>query len=82
MTSAAVAAPNTSPASDETEGRVITGGSQEPVRPITIPVSEDVLRKLKIIAIVRNTSVGELLADAAAGIVKRDLRKALAKLGE
>lgn len=51
-------------------------------KPLTIMLPDDILKKLKIVAIVRETSVSELVADAAAGVVKRELKKALAKLGE
>jgi len=54
----------------------------EPAKPITIMLPDDVLKKLKIIAIMRGTSVSEVLADAAVSVVKRDLKKVLGKLGE
>jgi hypothetical protein len=57
-----------------------SGAQTEPVRPITIALPDDVLKKLKIVAIVRETSVSELVADAAAGVVKRDLKKVLTKI--
>lgn len=49
-------------------------------KPITIQLRDDVLQRLKIVAILQDTSVGELLADAAAVLVKRDLKKLLGKL--
>ncbi len=49
-------------------------------KPVTIQLRDDVLRRLKILAILQETSVGELLADAAAGLIKRDLKKLLGKL--
>lgn len=49
-------------------------------KPITIQLRDDVLQRLKIVAILQDTSVGELLADAAATLVKRDLKKLLGKL--
>lgn len=49
-------------------------------KPVTIQLRDDVLQKLKIVAILQETSVSELLADAAAALVKRDLRKLLGKL--
>lgn len=57
-------------------------GSQKPEnsRPVTIQLRDDILQKLKIVAILQETSVSELLADAAAALVKRDLRKLLGKL--
>jgi len=54
--------------------------SAEPTKPITIMLPDDVLKKLKIVAIVRETSVSELVADAAAGVVRRELKKALSKI--
>ena len=52
----------------------------EPTKPITIMLPDDVLKKLKIVAIVRETSVSELLAEAAAAVVKKELKKALSKI--
>ena len=49
-------------------------------KPVTIQLRDDVLQKLKIVAILQETSVSELLADAAASLVKRDLKKLLGKL--
>jgi hypothetical protein len=49
-------------------------------KPVTIQLRDDVLQRLKIVAILQDTSVGELLADAAAALVKRDLKKLLGKL--
>jgi len=52
----------------------------ESTKPITIMVPEDTLRKLKIIAIMKESSVSDLLAEAATAVVKRDLKKLLGKL--
>lgn len=52
----------------------------EPTKPITIMLPDDLLKKLKIVAIVRETSVSELVAEAAVGVVKRELKKALSKI--
>lgn len=49
-------------------------------KPVTIQLRDDVLQRLKIVAILQDTSVGDLLAEAAATLVKRDLKKLLAKL--
>ena len=52
----------------------------ESTKPITIMVPEDTLRKLKIVAIMKESSVSDLLAEAATAVVKRDLKKLLGKL--
>lgn len=52
----------------------------ENAKPVTIQLRDDVLQKLKIVAILQETTVGELLADAAASLVKRDLKKLLGRL--
>ncbi len=57
-----------------------SGASRAETKPLTIMLPDDVLKKLKIVAIVRETSVSELVADAAAGVVKRELKKALVKI--
>jgi hypothetical protein len=60
-----------------------TAGNQtEPTKPITIALAEDVLKKLRIIAIVKESSVTALISEAAAGVVRRELKKALSKLSE
>lgn len=56
------------------------GATLEPTKPITIMLPDDVLKKLKIVAIVKETSVSELVAEAAAGVVRRDLKRALTKV--
>jgi hypothetical protein len=52
----------------------------ENTKPVTILVPEDTLRRLKVIAIIRDTTVGEMLVDAAAALVRRDLKKVLSRL--
>jgi hypothetical protein len=52
----------------------------ESTKPITIMLPDDLLKKLKVVAIVRESSVGELVAEAAAAVVKRELKKALSKI--
>jgi hypothetical protein len=52
----------------------------EPTKPITIMLPDDILKKLKVVAIVRETSVSELVAEAAAGVVRKELKKALSKI--
>jgi hypothetical protein len=59
--------------------------STGPIRPenskaVTIQLPDDVLQKLKIVAILQDTSVSDLLAEAAATLVRKDLKKLLAKL--
>jgi hypothetical protein len=49
-------------------------------KPITVMLPDDLLKKLKIVAIVRETSVSDLVAEAAAAVVKRELKKALSKI--
>jgi hypothetical protein len=65
----------------ETDAAGANGATRgENTKPVTILVPEDTLRKLKIVAIMKETTVGELLAEAAIAVVRRDLRKVLAKL--
>jgi hypothetical protein len=52
----------------------------ESAKPVTIQLRDDVLQKLKIVAILQETSVSDLLADAAEALVKRDLKKLLGRL--
>jgi hypothetical protein len=75
-------AANPTPTDADPETHDTTNGSSraEATRPITIGLPDDLLRKLKIIAIVRDTSVSELVAEAAAGVVRRELKRALAKI--
>jgi len=68
--------------SGEPEGRPRNGSHADSAKPITIMLPDDVLKKLKIIAIMRNVSVSEVLADAAVSVVRRDLKKFLGKLAE
>jgi hypothetical protein len=58
------------------------GDRTESMKPITIMLPDDISKRLKVIAILRETSVSELVADAAAGVVRKELKKALAKLAE
>lgn len=68
---------------DAAQPRVTPVGSQtESMKPITIMLPDDISKRLKVIAILRETSVSELVAEAAAGVVKRELKKALSKLSE
>ena len=56
------------------------GAPSEPSKPITIMLPDDVLKKLKVIAIIRETSVSELVTEAASVVVKKELKKALSKI--
>ena len=51
-----------------------------PTKPITVMLPDDVLKKLRIVAIVKEISVSELVAEAAEGVVKRELKKVLSKV--
>jgi len=52
----------------------------EPTRPITIMLPDSVLKKLKVVAILKETTVSDLLADAAVAVVRRELKRALGKI--
>ncbi len=52
----------------------------EPTKPLTIMLPDDVLKKLRVVAIVKETSVSELVAEAAAGVVRKELKRALLKI--
>jgi len=70
--------------SDGSDERGTTSPNQVPAettKPITIMLPDDLLKKLKVVAIVRETTVSELVGEAAAGVVKRELKKALSKIG-
>jgi len=41
---------------------------------------DSVLKKLKVVAILKETTVSDLLADAALGVVRRELKKQLGKI--
>lgn len=57
-----------------------TSARQEATKPVTIQLRDDLLQRLKIVAILQDTTLSDLLADAAAALVKRDLKKLLGKL--
>lgn len=75
-------APDADHETSEHPSKATSNGASHPetTKPITIMLPDDVLKKLKVVAIVRETSVSELVAEAAAGVVKRELKKALGKL--
>ncbi len=79
-----MAATPTSPAADheshEPPSTPANGTPRAETKPITVMLPDDLLKKLKIVAIVRETSVSELVAEAAAGVVRRELKKAVAKI--
>ena len=62
------------------EAAVMQADRSENAKPVTIPIPEEIVRRLKVIAIIRDTTIGELLVEAAAAIVRRDLKKALVRL--
>ena len=57
-----------------------SAGRAEGAKPLTVMLPEDLLRKLRVIAVLRGRSVSEIVVDHVEGLVKRDLKKALAKL--
>lgn len=61
-------------------GTSASAARAENAKPVTIQLRDDILQRLKIVAILQETTVGELLADAAASLVKRDLKKLLGRL--
>ena len=65
---------------ESTQTRANAPVPPEPAKPITIMLPDDVLKRLKVVAIVRETSVSELVADAAAGVVRKELKKALSMI--
>lgn len=62
----------TGPGTDERRG--------EATRPLTVMVSEDLLRRLKVIAVLKDASVSEIVAEHLETVVRRDLKKLLVKL--
>ena len=52
----------------------------EATKPLTIMLPEELLRKLKVIGVVRERSISELVIDYIDGPVKRDLKKVIGKL--
>ena len=73
MSTPADSRPDDAPSSNGTS-------APEPTKPITIMLPDDTLKKLKVVAIVRETTVSELVAEAAASVVKRELKKALSRI--
>ena len=61
------------------DGSLNSPGRAENTKPVTILLAEDTLRKLKMVAIMKSTTGGELLAEAAVSVVKRDLKKGVGK---
>jgi len=59
-----------------------SGSAAEPTKPITILLGEDILKRLRIIAIVKEVSMNSLISEAMAGVVRKEMKRALAKLGE
>lgn len=66
-------------------GTGTSGGNVEERRgdatkPLTVMLGEDLLRRLKVIAVLKDTSVSEIVAEHIEALVRRDLKKVLAKL--
>lgn len=72
----------TNPDDHPPESTPATNGSPrtEATKPLTVMLPEDLLRKLRVIAVLRDKSISEIVADHVEGLVKRDLKKVLAKL--
>lgn len=52
----------------------------ENTKPVTIQLRDDLLQKLKILAILQESTVSDLLAESAAVLVKRDLKKLMNRI--
>jgi len=63
-----------------TSGATLGAARAENLKPVTIQLHDETLQKLKIVAILQDKSISELLADAATALVRRDLKKLLSKL--
>jgi hypothetical protein len=57
-----------------------TTSQAEPTKAITIMLPESILKKLRVVAIVKETTVSDLVTDAATAVVRRELKKALSKI--
>ena len=63
-----------------TSDATLSAARAENLKPVTIQLHDETLQKLKIVAILQDKSISELLADAATALVRRDLKKLWIKL--
>jgi hypothetical protein len=67
------------PEKPEARETTTTGGA---TRPLTVNISEDLLRKLRVVAVLKDESMSSLVEGYLAGQVRRDLKRLMGKLGE
>ena len=61
--------------------RARSSGEQR-TRTLSVNIDEDLLRRLRVIAVLKDTSLSALIENYLASQVRRDLKKVVAKLGE
>ena len=64
---------------DEREAQ---SSGEHKTRTLSANIDEDLLRRLKVIAVVRDTPISALIESYLASQVRRDLKKVLVKLGD
>lgn len=55
-------------------------GKTEPTKPVTIVLAEDLVRKLKLIAVMKDASISTVIEGYVAKLVKADIKKMIGKL--
>jgi len=63
---------------EKTNGKDTT--KTEATRPVTVLLAEDLVRKLKVIAVMRDASISTVIEGYVAKAVKADIKKAIGKL--
>lgn len=63
--------------SEKANGKV---AKAEPTKPITVVLGEDLLKRLKVIAVMKDTSISAVVETYVSKGVKADIRKAIGKL--
>ena len=66
--------------STESPSHAGTPARTDPGKPLTVVLPEDLLKRLRVLAVVRDRSVSDIVTEHLEALVRRDLKKALAKL--
>jgi predicted nucleic acid-binding Zn-ribbon protein len=79
---ASVEAEPTADSGDAANDGQATAAGPHKTKALSVNLDEDLLRRLRVIAVLRDTSVSALIESYLASQVRRDLKKVVAKLAE
>jgi hypothetical protein len=74
--------PDALPSGAEPDNDRTRSSGEQRTRTLSVNIDEDLLRRLRVIAVLKDTSLSALIETYLASQVRRDLKKVVARLGD